>query len=160
MIGRLLDAVEQGKRFLEELEDSLKRNVIDDDLPIRITQDVSPRLFVLKDGVVRVSRWQASGLAEYTNMAEHEFILLCALLGLVQRSALEHSDFLIEEDCWHATPIDCLFSHVERKQDYARLLENPQICEGCLKFYSDFGVYHELVALQQLVGRLKSREDA
>lgn len=155
MVEKLLEAVNEGKSLLE----SVRTHVVsgDGELPIRVTRDVSPRLFVLHKGTVRVSTWQSAGIATYAGMGEDDYLVLCALLGLVQLRAIERNPSLMEEDCWHTEPAGCLYVHGERKQDYAERVAGLHVCAGCMTFYAQLDVAVELTALHHHIAEVRGR---
>jgi len=111
-----------------------------------------PRPFLVdrRQGVV-VTTWQGEGLCSYARLELEEYLLLCALQGLTQWRALQLNPLLIEEDLNHHVPPLCLFAVPPTTQEYALLLEEPQICRGCLQFYCCLGAEEEIRVVQQVI---------
>lgn len=156
MVGRVMAIIDEARALAERVRECAAAGYFDDELRITLTRDVSPKLFVLKNGAIRVSKWHADGLAGYAGISQADFIAICALLGLTQRTALEQNGEFIEEDCWHIQPMHCLYTFKERKQDYASTIDELQVCDGCLEFYSQLGAVREIYALEYLLIALQN----
>ena len=117
-----------------------------------VTDDTEPRLFRAdRERGVLVSTYQSEGICFYAGIERSTYFRLCALLGRIQWTALELNPLLVEEDLSHQTPSRCLFAPQPFKQDYALVLEDAQVCHGCMEFYQCLAAERELLALRTLL---------
>ncbi len=124
---------------------------------LRLTHLRLKSLFtVLRGKEVVVSTWQSEGISHYARIGRGEYLLTCAMMGLLQYKALAKNEFLVEEDFIHTNCPECLFSTLDAKQKYALLFEEPVICYGCLEFFNCLGVEDEVSALQHQMGKIGS----
>lgn len=83
----------------------------------------------------------------YTGLDNGTFLLLCTLLGTTQWRTLALNPLLIAEDFHHGPPCPCLFSHQSCKEDFALVLEEPEVCRSCLAFYRCLGAERDVATL-------------
>ncbi len=96
---------------------------------------------------ILISTYQRDGICTYTGLDHGSYLLLCALLGVTQWRTLALNPLLVAEDFHHGPPCKCLFSHQPCKEDFALLLEDPEVCMSCLEFYRCLGVERDVDAL-------------
>ena len=124
----------------------------DGPIDLYITDAPSKALFFTRlDRGVAVSLWQSQGISLYTGIDVDSYLLLCSILGLTQWRALSLNPLLREEDFIHEWPSECIFAKPESKAEFALLLENPVLCQGCTDFYHCLGVDLELQALCKML---------
>ena len=115
---------------------------------VKITDEPLPQLYELTEHEnLMISTDQIGGICLYTGMTQDSFLLVSALLGLVQCRALQTSCYLVSEDFVHCVPTRCLYARSESRQEYAIRLEHGLICGGCREFYSRLGLEPELDTL-------------
>ena len=127
-------------------------------LSLRITDDHQNGLFSLAEGGVAVSAWQSEGIARYAGIDRSAYFLLCGALGLLQYRALALNPLLEPDDFRYDNNSDCLFSLRPMKQEYALLLERPQICAGCVQFFDCLGCEPEVGALLDIIGYIRGSQ--
>jgi hypothetical protein len=124
---------------------------------LTVTSDSGPRLFsVDRERGVFVSTHQSEGICRYAGIERSAYFRLCALLGRVQWRALELNPLLVEEDFSHQVPSRCLFAPQQYKEDYALVLEDPQVCHGCMEFYHCLAAEAEILALQTMLSEIRA----
>jgi hypothetical protein len=117
-------------------------------VPIEITSQVDRVLISAERGRgVLLSTFQIEGLCRYAGLNAGSYLLLCTLLGATQWRALLLNPMLVAEDFRHGPPCNCLFAEQHNKQEFALLLESPQICSGCVDFYRCLGAEREIEML-------------
>ncbi|MBX7258905.1 MAG: hypothetical protein K1Y02_21255 [Candidatus Hydrogenedentes bacterium] len=136
---------------MEEGEGSGKRVV-----KLAISHEPGPQWFTVTHECVTVYADQAEGLCSYANLEPDVFLLLGAILGIIQWRALILNPLLAsQDDLRHAQPSRCLFAEQPTKNEYALVLEDLHICRGCLQFYRCLGGEGDIEALLVLMARLR-----
>jgi len=116
--------------------------------PIFITDNVDSTLVCVdRSRGIRVSTYQREGICTYTGLDNGTFLLLCSILGTTQWRTLSLNPLLVAEDFNHGPACRCLFSHQACKEDFALVLENPEVCPSCLAFYRCLGAEREVDTL-------------
>lgn len=96
---------------------------------------------------VRISTCQREGICTYTGLDRGAYMLLCALVGTTQWRTLAMNSLLIPEDFHHGAVCKCLFSHQVCREDFALVLEEPEICSNCIAFYRCLGAERDVDSL-------------
>ena len=104
---------------------------------------------------VTLSMWQSEGISRYAGISQNAYMVLCGLLGLSQWSVLNANPLLRPYDFGHPPDSNCLFVQPHGIENFALLLEDPQICRGCVDFYHCLGADLEVVALLDALARLR-----
>lgn len=109
---------------------------------------------------VTLSMWQSEGISRYAGISQNAYMVLCGLLGMSQWSVLNTNPLLRPYDLIHPRNANCLFAQPGGIENFALLLENPQICGGCVDFYHCLGADGEVIALQDtLAGLRRAQQD-
>ncbi|MFP4502321.1 MAG: hypothetical protein ACLFTT_15065 [Candidatus Hydrogenedentota bacterium] len=106
---------------------------------------------VSRGGGVVLSTWQSREIAAYAGMTQAGYLLVGALLGLVQWRALWENPVLRGEDFIHEEPPRCLYVPRLLIEDYAVAFEHPWVCPSCWQFYSFLIPRAEVAALRRAV---------
>jgi hypothetical protein len=139
---------------LHEVNYAFTNEVAADVAPIHITDNVDGALVCVdRSRGIRVSTYQREGICTYTGLDNGTYLLLCSLLGTTQWRTLALNPLLVAEDFHHGPPCRCLFSHQACKEDFALVLESPEVCPSCLAFYRCLGAEREV---DTLTGFLKT----
>ncbi len=119
---------------------------------IRLEDASEPALFSFYSrSCIRVSTDQLEGLCQYAGLESAQYLLLCAMLALVQWRALWLNDRLRPEDLFHGDDSGCLYTRMPTRPELALLLESPAVCPSCLEFYRCLGLEPETDALLRVV---------
>jgi hypothetical protein len=122
---------------------------------IRVEDAPEPALLsFISRSCIRVSTDQMDGLCRYAGLEPAQYLLLCALLALVQWRALWLNDQLRPEDLFHTDDSGCLYTRVPSRPELALLLESPAVCQSCLAFYRCLGLEPEIDALLRVLPRM------
>lgn len=118
-------------------------------ITIVVSDMTRPRPFTaIRHGVIVVTLSDlARRMATYSQISIPNYVVLCALLGLVQESVLRFNDCLRREDLNAICSEDCYFSLRTSLNQYASVFEGGSVCDGCRRFYSGLGAKFELSAL-------------
>ncbi len=109
------------------------------------------RLWSVSRGGVVLSTWQSREIAAYAGLPQAGYLLVGALLGLVQWRALSENPVLRGEDFIHEEPPRCLYVPRLLIEDYAVAFEQPWVCPSCWQFYSFLTPRAEVAALRSAV---------
>ena len=121
---------------------------------LRLEDTPDPALFsFLSRSCIRVSTDQMDGLCRYAGLEPALYLLLCAMLALVQWRALWLNDRLRPEDLFHSDESGCLYTRVPSRPELALLLDSPAVCPSCLEFYRCLGLGAETSALLRVIRR-------
>ncbi len=104
---------------------------------------------------ITLSMWLSEGISRYAGISQNAYIVLCGLLGMSQWSVLNSNPLLRPYDFIHPPASDCLFVRPRGIEDFALLLEDPQICGGCVDFYHCLGADAEIIALLDALAGLR-----
>ena len=109
---------------------------------------------------VTLSMWQSEGISRYAGISQNAYLVLCGLLGISQWSVLNANPLFRPYDLIHPPDSNCLFVQPGGIENFALLLEDPQICAGCVDFYHCLGADGEVIALlDTLAGLRRARQD-
>ena len=103
--------------------------------------------YVEREDGVRISTCQREGICTYTGLDRGAYLLLCALVGTTQWRTLAMNPLLIPEDFHHGAVCKCLFSHQICREDFALVLEEPEVCSNCIAFYRCLGAERDVDSL-------------
>lgn len=133
-------------------------------VPIHITDNVDACLACVdRERGVRISTHQREGICSYAGLDNGTYTLLCALIGTAQWRTLALNPLLIGEDFHHGPICSCLFSHQACKENFALVLEQPEICPSCVAFYRCLGVERDidtLLGFTKMIGTALSPLDS
>ena len=126
----------------------------------RVRLDITPQCMPAPYKVcplrgVTLSTWQSEGISRYAGISQNAYMVLCGLLGISQWSVLNTNPLLRPYDFGHPPDSNCLFVQPHGIENFALLLEDPQICRGCVDFYHCLGADAEIVALLDALARLR-----
>jgi hypothetical protein len=123
---------------------------------LEISHEPCSQWFTVTQDCVTVCADQCEGLCSYANLEQDVFLLLGAILGIIQWRALVLNPLLAsQDDLRHSQPSRCLFAEQPSKNEYALVLEDLHICRGCLQFYRCLGAEGDIEALLVLMARLR-----
>lgn len=110
---------------------------------------------VSRDNGVAVCTYHSEDIAQYAEMGRDLYLLICAMLGLVQWRALSLNELLLWEDFFvHEEPPGCLYARRGALHEYALAFERPYVCAACLEFFRCLGAESETVALLEVLDSL------
>lgn len=150
-LAQLIKSCQALDVVMEEGEGGEKRSV-----QLLISHEPCSQWFCVSHDCVTVCADQAEELCHYANMDRDVFLLLGAILGIIQWRALVLNPLLAsQDDLRHAQPSRCLFAEQPTKNEFALVLEDLHICRGCLQFYRCLGAEADVEALLVLMARLR-----
>lgn len=112
--------------------------------------------YVEREQGVRISTCQREGICTYTGLDRGAYLLLCALLGTTQWRTLGMNPLLIPEDFHHGAVCKCLFSHQVCREDFALILEEPEVCSNCIAFYRCLGAERDVDSLLSFLNSFRT----
>lgn len=142
---------------LHEIGFAFTDEMASDVAPIQITDEMNSALVCVDRACgICISTYQREGICMYTGLDNGSYLMLCALLGVTQWRTLEMNPLLVAEDFHHGPACRCLFSHQICKEDFALVLEDPEVCTSCLAFYRCLGVEREVDTLTDFLNSFRT----
>jgi len=160
MIDVCLTASIRGQQSQERIASALRQRIAKlsralnrgNEARLLLTERCLPEPFrVYPDRGVVVSTWESAGVCRYTGLAVDNYLLIASLLALSQWRVLWRNRLLQLDDLHHPKGVRCVFAGPHSVQEFALLLDPPEICRGCVDFYHCLGADSELIALRNVI---------
>ncbi len=95
---------------------------------------------------IHISNWDTDGLLQYSGLTLEEYHRICVVIGKLKLETLKRNDLMVHEYLIgeRTRGSRCVLCPVEQREEQAIILENPEICISCVRFYSQLDVEREL----------------